>query len=130
LILSFVNIIITTIQDMTKINKQLKVSTVPGFLSQINANSSPDTKIKIKSTAALCLSKPGDKKNLRKAINLYNEAYNIQHDLRGPHHPRTLNILNLIIHCEKKLDHIKTVKNIWKENENKKKDKEKAAKMI
>ena len=88
-------------------SKQLKVSNVDGFLSQIYSNSSPDTIIKIKSRAALCFSKTGSKKNVLKAIDLYNEAYNIQSNMRGSYHPRTLNILNLIIHCENKIEQIR-----------------------
>ena len=88
-------------------SKQLKVSNVYGFLSQINSNSSPDTIIKIKSRAASCFSKTGSKKNILKAIELYNEAYEIQCQMRGSYHPRALNILNLIIHCENKIEQIR-----------------------
>jgi len=88
-------------------NKQLKVYNVYGFLSQIYSNSSPDTIIKIKSRAALCFSKAGSKKNILKAIELYTEAYNIQCNIRGSYHTRALNILNLIIHCENKIEQIR-----------------------
>ncbi len=95
------------IYNMPARNKQLKVSNVYGFLSQIDSNSFPDTIIKIKSRAALCLFNAGDKKNMLKAIYLYNEAYDIQYNLRGMYHPRTLHILNLIINCENKIEQIR-----------------------
>ena len=96
---------------MSTFNKQLRASNVDGFLNQINENSGPDTIIKIKCKGANFLYKTGNKNYLKKAIELYTEAYDIQHEVRGLHHPRTLNILNLIICCEKKLEQIRLNKN-------------------
>ena len=95
---------------MPKRHRQLTTFNVNGYLSQINSNSSPDTIIKIKCRAAYCLAKVGDKLNMQRAINLFNEAHNVQHELRGQYHPRTLNILNSIISCENRLAGIKNNK--------------------
>ena len=95
---------------MSTINRQLTVFNVYGFLSQINNNSAPDTIIKIKSKGANCLFKTGSKQNIKKAIELYTEAHSIQSNVRGHYHPRTLNILNCIINCEKRMEQIKTNK--------------------
>ena len=95
---------------MPTINRQLNVSNVDGFLSQINSNSGPDTIIKIKSKGANCLFKTGNKQNIKKAIQLYTEAHSIQSNIRGQYHPRTLDILNFIIRCEKRLEQIRTNK--------------------
>ena len=92
---------------MPKRHRQLTSLNVDGYLSQINNNCSPDTIIKIKCKAAHCLARVGDKGNMQRAINLFNEAHNVQHELRGQHHPRTLNILNSIICCENRLAGIK-----------------------
>jgi len=88
-------------------NRQLTVSNVDGFLSQINETSGPDTIIKIKCKGANCLFRTGNKKNIKKAIELYTEAYDIQHEIRDFYHPRTLNILNCIIRCEKRIEQIR-----------------------
>jgi hypothetical protein len=88
-------------------NKQLKMWNLNGYLSQINSNSGPDTIIKIKSKGANCLFKTGNKQNIKKAIKLYTEAHSIQSNIRGQYHPRTLDILNFIIRCEKRLEQIK-----------------------
>ena len=92
---------------MPSTNNQLKMSNLDGFLSQINSNSGPDTIIKIKSRGANCLFKTGNKQNIKKAIELYTEAHNIQSNIRGQYHPRTLDILNFIIRCEKRMEQIK-----------------------
>jgi hypothetical protein len=84
-------------------HRQLTPLNIDGYLSQINTNSSPDTIIKIKCKAAFTLIRVGDKLNTKRAIDLFNEAYNIQRGIRGTHHPRTLNILNSLIYCENKL---------------------------
>ena len=78
-------------------NRQLTVSNVDGFLSQINETSGPDTIIKIKCKGANCLFRTGSKKNIKKAIELYTEAYDIQYEIRDFYHPRTLNILNISV---------------------------------
>ena len=82
-------------------NKQLKVHHLPNYLGQINDNSSPDTKIKFLCRAANCLRKTGSLQNTNKAINLYTQAYDIQSDVRGSSHTRSVNILNFIVECEK-----------------------------
>ena len=81
-------------------NKQLRLSNLNGYLSQINDKSSPDTIIKLNCRAANCLFRAGNIKNINKAIRLYTEAYDIQSTFRGSSHSRTLHILNLIIKCE------------------------------
>mgnify|MGYP006102088307 CR=1 FL=1 len=92
-------------------NKQLRMSNVDGYLSQINKNTSPDTSIKLKCRAAKCFANTGSIKYLKEAIELYTEAYDIQGDMRGYHHHRTLNIVNLMIQCENKIEVIKKNKN-------------------
>ncbi len=99
-------------------NNQLKLSNLDGFLSQINSYSGPDTIIKIKSRGANCLFKTGNKQNIKKAIELYTEAHSIQSNIRGQHHPRTLNILNCIIRCEKRIEKISNNKSNNKSNNN------------
>ncbi len=81
-------------------NKQLRLSNLNGYLSQINDKSSPDTIIKLNCRAANCLSRAGNLKNINKAIQLYTKAYDVQSTFRGSSHSRTLHILNLIIKCE------------------------------
>ena len=92
---------------MPRRHRQLTSLNVDGFLSQINNSCSPDTIIKIKCKAAHCLAHIGDKQNMQRAINLFNEAHNIQSEMRGQGHPRTMNILNSIISCENRLVSIK-----------------------
>ena len=104
------------LSTMTKHNnKQLKVSNLPNYLGQINNNSSPDTKIKLLCRAANCFMKTSGLQNVNKAINLYTQAYDIQSDVRGSSHTRSLNILNSIIKCEK---FVTMLKNNKKRNSN------------
>jgi len=93
---------------MPKRHRQLTSLNVDGYLSQINNNCSPDTIIKIKCKAAFCLARVGDKGNMQRAIDLFSEAHNIQSEMRGQYHSRTLNILNSIISCENRLANIKS----------------------
>src|SRR5210317_1488330 len=93
----------------------LRLSNIGGYLSQINKNTSADTIIKFKTRAARCLSSIGDKKNLNNGLGLYREAYELQCENRGSMDPRTLNILNLIIEGEKKLEHLKKIEKKIKE---------------
>jgi len=109
--LFIVNIINTLTIIMSAHSKQLKPQHLPGYLSQINIRSTPDTTIKLKCRAANCLYKAGNLKNINAAIQLYNEAYNMQSYVRGENHPRTTNILLLIIKCEKDLIRLKKNKN-------------------
>jgi hypothetical protein len=44
--------------------------------------------------------KSGHLKNTKKAIRLYTQAYDIQSDIRGSSHTRSMNILNSIVKCE------------------------------
>ena len=89
------------LSTMTKHNnKQLKVHHLHNYLGQINSNTSPDTKIKFLCRAANCFMKTGGLQNVNKAINLYTQAYDIQSDVRGSSHARSLNILNSIVKCE------------------------------
>jgi len=88
-------------------NKQLRLSNLAGYLGQINDDSSPDTKIKILCGAANCLSRSGSFKTTKNAIRLYTEAYDIQSNLRGSFHTRSLNIVNLIVKCENKVEILK-----------------------
>jgi len=89
-------------------HNQLTSMNVDGYLSQINNSCAPDTIIKIKCKAAHCLARVGNKQSMQRAINLFNEAHNIQSEIRGHGHPRALNILNSIISCENKLEGIKS----------------------
>ena len=89
---------------MATYNKQLKVSHLENYLSQINKNSNPYTIVTFKCRAANCYMKSGSKTNLRKAIDLYSDAYDILSKYRGAHDPRTLNVLLFIVKCEKRLE--------------------------
>ena len=91
---------------MATYNKQLKVSHLENYLSQINKNSNPDTIVKFKCRAANCYMKTGSKTNLRKAIDLYNDAYDILSKYRGAQDFRTLDVVLSIVKCEKKLEKI------------------------
>ena len=91
---------------MATYNKQLKVSHLENYLSQIKNNSNPYTIVTFKCRAANCYMKSGSKKNLRKAIDLYNDAYDILSKCRGAQDSRTLNVLLFIVKCEKKLEKI------------------------
>lgn len=93
---------------MGKNNRQLKVSNMNNYLNQINKNSNPYTVVKFKCSAANCYMKNGSKKNLIKAIDLFNEAYEILSKYRGAQDPRALNVLLFIIKCEKKLEKLKS----------------------
>ena len=91
---------------MATYNKQLKVSNLDNYLTQIDKNSDPYTIVKLKCRAANCYLKTGSRKNIIKAFNLYNDAYNILSYYRGAQDSRTLNIVLFILKCEKKLDEL------------------------
>lgn len=95
---------------MATYNKQLKVSNIDNYLTQIDKNSNPYTIVKFKCRAANCYMKTGSKKNITKAIGLYNDAYDILSYYRGAQDPRTLNVVLFILKCEKKLDKLATLK--------------------
>ena len=120
---------------MPKYNQQLTVSNLPNYLGQINANSSPDTEIKFLCRSANCLMKSGHLKNTKKAIRLYTQAYDIQSDIRGSSHTRSMNILNSIVKCENivmmlKKNSMETRRRLKLEAETRKgKEKEKKMKM-
>ena len=89
---------------MATYNKQLKLSNIDNYLNQINKSTGPYTIVKFKCRAANCYMKTGGKKNLIKAIDLYNDAYDILSKYRGAQDPRTLNVVLFIMKCEKKLE--------------------------
>ena len=91
---------------MATYNKQLKVSNLDNYLTQIDKNSDPYTIVKLKCRAANCYLKTGNRKNIIKAISLYNDAYDILSYYRGAQDSRTLNIVLFILKCEKKLDEL------------------------
>jgi hypothetical protein len=91
-------------------NMKLTPTNVPNYLGQMKENSSPDTIIKLLSRAANCLSKVGNLTNMQKAIEYYTDAHNLQCDIRGSSHTRSMNIMNLIIMCENKSIHLKRMK--------------------
>lgn len=93
--------------NMATYNKQLKVSNIDNYLNQINYLTAPYTIVKLKCRAANCYMKNGSKKNLIKAIDLFNDAYDILSKYRGAQDPRTLNVVLFIIKCEKKLEKLK-----------------------
>jgi len=95
---------------MASYNKQLNVLNLDNYLSQIDKNSDPYTIVKFKCRAANCYMKTGSKKNLMKAINLYNDAHDILSNYRGAQDPRTLNVVLFILKCEKKLEKMATLK--------------------
>ncbi len=96
--------------NMASYNKQLNVLNLDNYLSQIDKNSDPYTIVKLKCRAANCYMKTGSKKNLMKAINLYNDAHDILSNYRGAQDPRTLNVVLFILKCEKKLEKLATLK--------------------
>ncbi len=96
--------------NMASYNKQLNVLNLDNYLSQIDKNSDPYTIVKFKCRAANCYMKTGSKKNLMKAINLYNDAHDILSNYRGAQDPRTLNVVLFILKCEKKLEKLATLK--------------------
>lgn len=89
---------------MTKHSTKLNLYIVDDYLQQINKNTTIDTIIKLKSRAANCYKRAGGVKYTRKALNLYYEAYNMQCEIRGISHSRSLNLLSLVSQCEKRLD--------------------------
>jgi hypothetical protein len=95
---------------MATYNKQLKVSNLDNYFTQIDKNSDPYTIVKFKCRAANCYMKTGSKRNLIKAISLYNDAYDILSYHRGAQDPRTLNVVLFILKCENKLDKLATLK--------------------
>lgn len=95
---------------MTKHNTQLNVYNVDVYLDQINKYTSKDTELKFKMRAANFYKKLGGIKYLRKSIDLYDQAHNIECLLRGQQQPRAYNILTNLVKCEKKLDKLKLLK--------------------
>ena len=93
--------------NMATYNRQLKVSNIDNYLTQINKVSNAYTIVKFKCRAANCYMKTGSKRNLMKAIELYNEVYDILSKYRGVQDPRTLNVVLFIIKCEKMLEKLK-----------------------
>ena len=92
---------------MATYNRQLKLSHIDNYLDQINKSTGPYTIVKFKCRAANCYMKNGSKKSLKKAINLYTEAYNILSKYRGEQDSRTLDVVLFIVKCEKKLEQLK-----------------------
>jgi len=91
---------------MGKFNRQMKVFNIDNYLTQINNNSDPYTIIKLKCRAANCYMKTGSKKNVIKAIDLYNDAHDILSKYRGSQDPRAQNVVLFIIKCEKRLEEL------------------------
>jgi hypothetical protein len=50
--------------------------------------------------------KTGSKKNVIKAIDLYNDAHDILSKYRGVQDPRAQNVVLFIIKCEKRLEEL------------------------
>ena len=96
--------------NMATYNRQLKVSNIDNYLTQINKFNNPYTNVKFNCRAANCYMKTGSKRNLMKAIDLYNDAYDILSKHRGAQDPRTLNVVLFIMKCEKKLEELKEKK--------------------
>ena len=107
--------------NMATYNRQLKVSNLDNYLTQINKLSNPYTIVKFKFRAANCYMKSGNKRNLTKAIDLFNDAYDILSKYRGAQDPRALNVVLFIMKCEKKLEELKD--KIIKEKRRKEEDK-------
>ena len=104
---------------MVRHNKQLKVSNLENYLGQIGKGTNPYTIVKLKCRAANCYMKSGSKTNLRKAIELYNDAYDILSKYRGAQDFRALDVVVSIVKCEKKLDKILANAVATKNNKNK-----------
>uniref|UniRef100_A0A6C0AWE3 Tetratricopeptide repeat protein n=1 Tax=viral metagenome TaxID=1070528 RepID=A0A6C0AWE3_9ZZZZ len=96
---------------MTKHNTKLSVSNLDSFLGQNSKSMSDNTKSKIKFRGANFLMRLGGVKNLRRALKLFDEAYDLTAETYGTTHTRTYNIVNFIVVCESKLDRtIKAIK--------------------
>ena len=93
--------------NMATYNRQLKVSNIENYSSQIDKLSNPYTIVKFKFRAGNCYMKSGNKRNLTKAIDLFNDAYDILSKYRGAQDPRALNVVLFIMKCEKKLEELK-----------------------
>ena len=93
--------------NMATYNRQLKVSYLDNYLTQITKLSNPYTIVKFKFRAGNCYMKSGNKRNLMKAIDLFNDVYDILSKYRGAQDPRTLNVVLFIIKCDKMLEKLK-----------------------
>tara|TARA_B110000305_G_C19151379_1_gene498216 strand:- start:280 stop:582 length:303 start_codon:yes stop_codon:yes gene_type:complete len=89
---------------MTKHNTKLSVSNLDSYLGQNSKTMNNDTKSKIKFRGANFLMRLGGVKNLRKALKLFDEAYDLIAETYGSTHTRTYNIVNFMVTCENKLD--------------------------
>lgn len=102
---------------MTKHNTKLSVSNLDSYLGQNSKNMNNDTKSKIKFRGANFLMRLGGVKNLRRALKIFDEAYDLTAETYGTTHTRTYNIVNFIVVCENNLDRtIKTIKQYKSKN--------------
>jgi hypothetical protein len=89
---------------MTKHSTKLSVSNLDSYLGQISKSMNNETKSKIKFRGANFLMRLGGVKNLRRALKLFDEAYDLTAETYGSTHTRTYNIVNFIVVCESKLN--------------------------
>ena len=90
---------------MTKHTTRLSTSNLESYLDQITKkNTTNVTKSKVKFRAANFLMRLGGLKNLRRALELFNNAYDLTCETYGENHTRSYNIVIFIIKCEKLID--------------------------
>lgn len=90
---------------MTKHTTRLNTSNLESYLDQITKkNTTNVTKSKLNFRAANFLMRLGGLKNLRRALELFNNAYNLTSQTHGENHTRCYNIVIFIIKCEKLID--------------------------
>ena len=85
---------------MTKHTTRLSTSNLDSYLDQITKNMSNDTKSKINFRAANFLMRLGGLKNLRRSLELFNNAYDLTCEIYGENHTRSYNIAIFMIKCE------------------------------
>lgn len=102
---------------MTKHNsKHLTIYNIENYLSQINKNTTKDTKCKFLMRAARVYYKAGSTKHMRHALNLFEEAYNIVCDLRGIHDPKSYTLAIMIDKCNSNITRLKNLAKEQKKN--------------
>lgn len=103
---------------MTKHTTHLTIYNVDVYLDQINKYTTKDTTIKLKTRAANFYKKTGGIKYTTRAINLLEEAYALECELRGQYQSRAYNILSNLVICEKRLEKFKLNKKNNKKDKN------------
>lgn len=92
---------------MTRHTTKLNILNIDSYLDQITKNMTNDTKAKIIFRAGNFYMNLGGVKNLRHALELFNEAHDITCNTYGETHTRSNNILLFIIKCDKRIEKAK-----------------------